>query len=75
MAEPSQSSRKSSRAIPLRIAVACGVRKADAILGAIRAGFANAVVTDTDAALTMISMIKAGDEARGSAAGVPGPAT
>ncbi|HET6413116.1 MAG TPA: sugar-binding domain-containing protein [Candidatus Methylomirabilis sp.] len=47
------------RAIPLRIAVACGVRKADAILGAIRAGFVNALVTDTDAALTMISMMKA----------------
>jgi deoxyribonucleoside regulator len=46
------------RAIPLRIAVACGVRKADAILGAIRAGFANAVVTDTDAALAIISLIK-----------------
>ena len=46
------------RAIPLRVAVACGVRKAEAILGAIRAGFANALVTDTDAALTMISMIK-----------------
>jgi len=51
------------RAIPLRIAVACGVRKADAILGAVRAGFANALVTDTDAALTMISLIKAADQA------------
>ncbi len=49
------------RAIPLRIAVACGVRKADAILGAIRARFANAVVTDTDAALAMISLIKQKD--------------
>jgi DNA-binding transcriptional regulator LsrR (DeoR family) len=47
------------RAIPLRIAVACGVRKADAILGAIRAGFVNALVTDTDAALTVLSMVKA----------------
>ncbi len=55
------------RAIPLRIAVACGVRKADAILGAIRAGFANALVTDTDAALTMLSMIKAADTAQMSA--------
>ena len=55
------------RAIPRRIAVACGVRKADAILGAIRAGFANALVTDTDAALTMLSMIKAADTAQMSA--------
>jgi deoxyribonucleoside regulator len=46
------------RAIPVRIAVACGVRKADAILGAIRAGFANALVTDTDAALKIMSLIK-----------------
>ena len=55
------------RAIPRRIAVACGVRKADAILGAIRAGFANALVTDTDAALTMLSMIKTADTAQMSA--------
>ena len=54
------------RAIPLRIAVACGIRKADAILGAIRAGFSNALVTDTDAALAMISLIKAGDPGAGA---------
>ncbi len=46
------------RLIPLRLAVACGVRKADAILGAIRAGFANALVTDTDAALKIVSLVK-----------------
>ncbi len=48
------------RAIPVRIAVACGVRKANAILGAVRAGFANTLVTDTDAAINMLSLMKAG---------------
>jgi len=52
------------RAIPRRIAVACGVRKADAILGAIRAGFANMLVTDTDAAINMLSLITAGSPER-----------
>lgn len=65
---------RSIGAIPLLIAVACGVRKADEIPGAIRVGLANALVTDTDAAMTMISMIKAGGEASKSAPEAPGPA-
>jgi DNA-binding transcriptional regulator LsrR (DeoR family) len=43
------------RAIPVRIGVAFGTCKANAILGAIHAGFVNKLVTDTDAAMRIIS--------------------
>ena len=46
------------RAIPTRMAVACGVRNADAILGAVRAGFASVLITDTDAAIRILSLTK-----------------
>jgi DNA-binding transcriptional regulator LsrR (DeoR family) len=41
--------------IPKIIAVACGSEKADAILGALRGGMVNSIVTDEHAALRMLS--------------------
>jgi deoxyribonucleoside regulator len=38
------------KAIPLRVAIACGARKAEAIAGALRGGFLSVLVTDEPAA-------------------------
>jgi len=46
------------RSIPLRICVAGGARKAKAILGAMRGGFINSLVTDEDAALSILQLLK-----------------
>ena len=40
--------------IPLRVAVACGARKAEAIAGALRGGFLSVLVTDETAALRIV---------------------
>jgi DNA-binding transcriptional regulator LsrR (DeoR family) len=42
------------KAIPLRVAIACGARKADAIAGALRGGFLSVLVTDESAALRIV---------------------
>jgi dihydroxyacetone kinase-like protein len=41
-------------AIPTRLAVAGGAAKADAILGALRGGYANLLVTDDATATTIL---------------------
>ena len=41
--------------IPEVVGIACGTEKADAILGAIKGGLLNSIVTDEDAALRMLS--------------------
>jgi DNA-binding transcriptional regulator LsrR (DeoR family) len=46
------------RAIPTRIGVAYGTRKADAIIGALRSGFINSLVTDTDAGMRILNLLK-----------------
>ena len=43
------------KAIPLRVAIACGARKADAIAGALRGGFLSVLVTDETAALRIVN--------------------
>ena len=40
--------------IPLRVAVACGARKAEAIAGALRGGFLSVLITDEPAALRIV---------------------
>jgi DNA-binding transcriptional regulator LsrR (DeoR family) len=42
-------------AIPTRLAVAGGVAKAEAILGALRGGYVNLLVTDSETAETVLS--------------------
>lgn len=44
--------------IPLRICVGGGAQKAEPILGAMRGGFINSLVTDEDAALSILSLLK-----------------
>lgn len=41
--------------IPEVIGIACGTEKVDAILGALKGGLVNSIVTDEDAALRMLS--------------------
>ena len=43
------------KAIPLRVAIACGARKAEAIAGALRGGFLSVLVTDEAAALRIVN--------------------
>jgi len=42
------------KTIPLRVAIACGARKAEAIAGALRGGFLSVLVTDETAALRIV---------------------
>ncbi len=44
--------------IPKRLCVAGGAHKAEVILGALRGGFINSLVTDEDAAMRILSLIK-----------------
>ncbi|HAK46624.1 MAG TPA: hypothetical protein DCO79_11995 [Spirochaeta sp.] len=44
--------------IPHRLCVAGGVHKAEVILGALRGGYINSLVTDEDAAMRILSLIK-----------------
>lgn len=46
--------------IPEVVGVACGSRKADAILGALRGGLIDTLITDEAAALSMLSSLKQG---------------
>jgi deoxyribonucleoside regulator len=42
------------KAVPLRVAIACGARKAEAIAGALRGGFLSVLITDETAAFRIL---------------------
>ena len=47
------------RRVPSKIGIAGGTRKAEAVIGAIRGGFINTLITDTECAKRLIEMAKA----------------
>jgi DNA-binding transcriptional regulator LsrR (DeoR family) len=62
------------RRIPMMVGIAVGREKAVAILGALRGGLLDALVTDTDAARAVLAAASDSTSPVGSTPGVPAPA-